>query len=116
MSKLKLSLLTTFLVAALNGQAYAACEAPTAPIIPDGNVASQDELIAAQKAMKTFQAVLGDYRSCLDEMTSVIDLESEEGLTAKVANDTLYDSSVVAEEGVAEQFNAAVRAYKAKGN
>jgi len=90
MSKLKFSFLTTFIIAAVGGQTVAAdnhpevdvaaqCELPTAPIIPDGNVASQDELLAAQKSMKAFQGSLVDYRQCIDEKSTLLDLESEEG-------------------------------------
>ena len=131
MSKLKFSFLTTFLIAAVGGQTVAAdnhpevdvtgqigaqCVLPTAPIIPDGNVASQDELLAAQKSMKEFQGSLVDYRQCIDEKSTLLDLESEEGAAAKLVNNGLYDASVTAEENVAEQFNLAVRAFKARGN
>ena len=131
MSKLKFSFLTTFIIAAVGGQTVAAdnhpevdvtgqigaqCVLPTAPIIPDGNVASQDELLAAQKSMKEFQGSLVDYRQCIDEKSTLLDLESEEGAAAKLVNNGLYDASVTAEENVAEQFNLAVRAFKARGN
>jgi len=116
MSKLKLRFLTTFLIGALSGQAYGACELSEAPIIPDGNVASQDELLAAQKAMKAYQEVLLEYRTCIDGMSASIDLETEEGIAEKAVNDNLYDASVTAEESVAEQFNAAVRAFKSRGS
>ena len=131
MSKLKLTFLTTFLFAVIGGQSVNAdnhpevdvadevsgeCELPTAPIIPDGNVASQDELLAAQKAMKGFQAVLVDYRLCIDEKSALLDLETEEGAAAKLVNNQLYDASVTAEENVAEKFNLAVRAFKSRGS
>ena len=129
MSKIKLSLLITFLIASMNSQIFAQeaevaediefsdeCELPTGPIIPDGNVASQDELLAAQKAMKAYQAVLVDYRLCIDDKNTLLDLETEEGAAAKLVNNQLYDASVTAEENVAEKFNLAVRAFKSRGN
>jgi len=131
MSKIKLSLFTTFLIACISSQTFAqdavkeiaddaaiagACELPNGPIIPDGNVASQDELLSAQKAMKAYQAVLADYRLCIDEKSSLLDLETEEGAAAKLVINSLYDASVTAEEDVAEKFNLAVRAFKARGN
>ena len=138
MSKIKLSLLTTFLFTSISGLAFAqdaavvdvtgtvpaadvlatveGCELPTAPIIPDGNVASQDELLAAQKAMKAYQGVLVDYRLCIDEKNTLLDLETEEGAATKLVHNSVYDASVTAEENVAEQFNLAVRAFKARGN
>ncbi len=141
MIKLKQTVITTFLIATVAGQAYAqdiakeatqavagdaveiaipeavaGCELPTAPIIPDGNVASQDELLAAQRAMKDFQGLLVGYRGCLDEGVATLDLETEEGLAAQAASHGLHDRSVDTEEAIAEQFNLAVRAFKAKAN
>ena len=92
----------------------AVCDMPAGPIIPDGNVASEDELVAAQKAMKMFQTSLISYRNCLQGMESKIDMEAD---TAVAHQDVIlnnYNLSVDAEAKVAEEFNAAVRAFKAR--
>ncbi|MBT8114070.1 MAG: hypothetical protein KJP04_01735 [Arenicella sp.] len=87
---------------------------PAAPIIPDGNVASEDELVAAQKAMKMFQGSLGSYRECLDAEGAAIDSESEDDEAKATLILENYNNSVEAEEKIAQEFNTAVRAFKAR--
>lgn len=93
------------------------CKEATAPIIPDGNVASEDELLAAQRAFKTFQASTEEYRDCLLVLkanTEAMDLDADE-LEAKLADNLALDNlSVDKIEAVAEEFNKAVRAFKAR--
>lgn len=112
MPKLHNTLLVSALFLLISNQALAECVAPSAPIIPDGNVASQDELVAAQRAMKAYQGELVGYRECLDGMTAAIEGEDEESLQKKAAIAASYDSSVDKETEIAEEFNGAVRAFK----
>jgi hypothetical protein len=58
---LALSLLT------LPVSAVVACDAPETPSVPDGAGASLEEMIAAQTAVKTFQASNAEYLTCVDE-------------------------------------------------
>ena len=92
----------------------AACEMPGAPIIPDGNVASEDELVAAQKAMKVFQGSLLTFRDCIAKEEKEIDPESEEAPAMGQALLDQYNASVDAEENLAAEFNDAVKAFKAR--
>jgi len=93
------------------------CKESTAPIIPDGNVASQDELLAAQKAYKVFQDQVIDYRECLlvlEANMKEMNLDPKE-LEAKLAANLAADNASVDKlESVAEEFNVAVRAFKAR--
>jgi len=88
------------------------CVAPTGtPIVPDGNVASKDELIAAQGAVKNFQAVNLEYLQCLDTKRAALDPESAE-TAQKLANfDGLEAAAIQMEEKLAEEFNAARTAF-----
>jgi len=104
---------TAFLLS-LSNIALAECEMPTGPIIPDGNVASQDELIAAQGAMKAYQGELVTYRECVEGMISELDPEAEDIAEKTSALNAVYDKSVDAEAAIAEEFNLAVRAFKAR--
>ena len=113
MKKILQSALVVLSLAAA-GTAYADCELPTGPIIPDGNVASEDELVAAQKAMKAYQGELVGYRECLDGKQQAIDPEAEGSAEQTAALNAMYDQSVDAEAAVAEEFNVAVRAFKAR--
>jgi hypothetical protein len=114
------------LAALATGNAYAACSYPTAPDnIPDGNTATLEQMIAAQKAVKEFDAAINAYTSCLK-------LESDAAL-AKV-NETSDDAkkkeeqkkelermqvqknnaAVEADEALAARFNEQLKSFKAK--
>lgn len=114
MIKLKKTLFVAAMALALSTQAQAECETPQAPIVPDGNVASQDELVAAQQAMKSYQGTLVEYRECLAGMDSAVAPDSEEAEQQTASILAAYNASVDSEQLVAEQFNAAVRAFKAR--
>ena len=61
------ALYSLVLLAALAaGNAYAACTYPTAPAdIPDGNTATLEQMVAAQKAVKEFDQEINAYTACL---------------------------------------------------
>lgn len=104
----------TFALGLFSVSALAECDMPAAPIIPDGNVASQDELVAAQKSIKIMQASMIEYRECLIEEEGKIDAESETAEEQKLALTNSYNDSVAAETKVAEEFNTAVKAFKSR--
>lgn len=85
------------------------CNLPAAPAkIP---VDSDYEGLKTAKANVTdFQTRMVDYRQCLD--AAMIDSTLTEG--NKIALTNAHNYSVEMEERIAEQFNAAVRAYKAR--
>ncbi|MFT5571565.1 MAG: hypothetical protein ACI9FR_000482 [Cryomorphaceae bacterium] len=114
MTNLNKTLLLSALLVAFSGTAAAECTNPSAPIVPDGNVASMDELVAAQKGLKAFQAELVDYRECLVEQKVADTSEDQAALQKNAALDAAYDSSVDAEGVAAEEFNAAVRMFKSR--
>jgi hypothetical protein len=89
-----------------------ACGVPASPIIPDGNVASEDELVAASKGIKAYQTSLVDYRLCLDKKQEALDPEAESTIEETQVIKAAYDTSIDAETAVAEEFNGAVRAFK----
>jgi hypothetical protein len=97
-----------------SGALLADCQIPAAPIIPDGNVASQDELVAAQQAMKSYQGSLAEYRVCLDGMQKELDPEAEDTPLKAAEISAKYNSSVDSEAAIAEEFNVAVRAFKSR--
>jgi len=93
------------------------CNMPTAPNIPDGTSSTYDEMIATQKAIKSFQSDAEVFRKCLDELMSTLREASTDGDAGaikefNVANDR-YNQSVSVEESLATEFNAAIKAYKA---
>lgn len=92
--------------------AFAECTAPTGtPIIPDGNVASKDELIAAQGAVKNFQALNLDYLKCIDGKRAELDPEAAETAQQMGEFQALEDAAIAMEEKLADEFNTARKAF-----
>ncbi|MDX1460435.1 MAG: hypothetical protein R3348_05210 [Xanthomonadales bacterium] len=84
------------------------CRLPNAPArIPED--ADLKTLAEGKGRITEFQQALVDYRECLDQ-------SRKEGITLgnRIALDRAHDYSVDLETRVAEQFNVAVRAYKAR--
>ena len=83
-------------------------------VVPSGSNATEAEMIEVMGKVKTYQADLGSYRNCLeDELNQVSpDLEAfadiEAMMTAK------FNASVEDEEMLAEDWGAAVKAFKSK--
>lgn len=85
------------------------CNLPAAPArIPVD--ADYEGLKTAKANVTAFQEKMLDYRECLD--AAMIDSTLTEG--NKVALTNAHNYSVEMEERIAEQFNVAVRAYKAR--
>jgi len=105
-------LLTSIFLLTSVSQASAQCALPAGPIIPDGNVASQDELIGTQKRLKEFQQDLILYRDCLSAETEALEGEGEQVEAQKETMLAKFNESVDIEEKKAAEFNRAVRAFK----
>ncbi len=84
------------------------------PIIPDGNVASKDELIAAQGSIKAYQTSLVEFRECLAAVETALNPEAEDFESVKTLLIDRMNKSVDMENQVAEQFNETVRAFKSR--
>ena len=85
------------------------CALPSAPP-PIPEEAIKEDLLKAQKNVKQFQADMEVYRTCINK-----DVDSGE-LTAgnQAAISNAHNYSVDMESRVADMFNEAVRAYKAR--
>lgn len=107
------------LILALSSSALIAeeCSMPDMPTLPDGNSATMEEMIAGQQAVKAFQASVEAYRGCQDSMMETLKTRVAEGDEAAVddfqAATDAYNTSVSLEEKLAEQFNQAIRDFKA---
>lgn len=114
MNKIKLALLGLALGSTVS--VAGECVPPQAPTVAEGSTASMEQMLAGQKAVKTFQAANIEYMSCLEPQITAAQAEVTSG--SKDAADTVkkleerYNEAVSAEEGVAGQFNSAIRAYK----
>lgn len=111
-------------VIGLTSSAFAAeCSRPsTAPSIPDGSAASRDEMIAANKAIKDYVAATNAFIACVDAEESAAaakEAAQPKADNAKIAKIhaqyvPLHNAAVDDLQKIADQFNAAVRAFKAK--
>lgn len=92
-------------------QLTADCALPLSPTIPDGFLASKDELLSARKAIAAFQENLQEYRGCIDQVRLNFTDETEQKDQKLQAIKDLYNASVDAESATAELFNKSVRAF-----
>ena len=96
------------------------CVNPEAPTIPDGASSTMEQMIAGQTTVKAFQAANIDYMACLEPGLAAAGEQlnsgsADEKAAAQISYDEIeatYNAAVSAEEEVAGQFNAAIRAYK----
>jgi hypothetical protein len=103
--------------ASASGELAEKCKYPQQPSIPNGTKATMDEMVTAQKAVKSYQAEAQSYRTCVDGVMAAWDsqggTEEEIGQKKDIAV-TFYNRSVADEEEVANLFNSAIRAFKGK--
>lgn len=87
------------------------CTRPPAPTVPQGATASNDQMVAASGAVKTYMAETESYLSCLQAQEALM----KDQLTPELQQDMLnrYNSAVESMEAVAAEYNQAVRDYKA---
>jgi len=94
-----------------------ACDYPSRIDVPNGAVATRDEMIAGQRSVKEYVAAMEEYLDCIvteekakratmDSLTAEDEQLREEMLNKK------YNAAVDEMENVAAQFNAEVRAFK----
>ena len=85
------------------------CALPSAPP-PIPEAAVKEDLLKAQKNVKQFQADMEVYRTCINK-----DADSGELTTGnQLAVSNAHNYSVDMEKRVADMFNEAIRAYKAR--
>ena len=114
---LPLSLLTALIAA----PAFAACPAPAnSVVVPDGANATKDEMIAAQHAVKDYNAAVKDYIDCLGKALDAKLAAGGEKMTdtdrKKINSEygALQNTVVDEVQKVADKFNVELRAWKAK--
>jgi hypothetical protein len=100
------------------GAAQATCIYPREPEgIPDGATATYDEMVAAQKAVKQFDADITAYNACLDmELQSILaDPSLDEAKKAEIAAMQAKKNNAAVDHvtAVADRFNEQLHAYQA---
>jgi hypothetical protein len=116
------TLLSLALVAAsiAAGPAFAACPYPKAPdSIPDGNTATLDQMLAAQRAVKAFDAAITTYQGCLESENNAA-FAANPDLTEDQKKERLnilgqkQNAAVDEAQALADRLNAQIRVYKDK--
>ncbi len=114
------------LAALAAGNANAACSYPMAPdTIPDGNTATLEEMVAAQKAVKAFDGQINAYTACLklesDAALAKVDSAQDDPKKKAEQKEELgrvqiqkHNAAVEADEALATRFNEQLKVFKAK--
>lgn len=112
MKFLSILFIVSSLAIASNGMASVTeCTLPNSPIVPDGNVASKDELLSARESYKEFESNILDYRECLtaEELKVPADSSTLEAQKQEIID--LDNASIDYLTEIAEELNKAVRAF-----
>jgi len=114
---------------ALGSAAHAqtTCNRPSAPNAPpDGSSATKDEMIAGNKAIKTYKSDMDEYLSCVSAKIDAIpdaDPKTLKGAEKTAAEQNMkqkqqlakeHDAALDEEKANADRFNAQLRIWNAK--
>lgn len=116
---MKVSILAaTVALAVVGGPVYAACSYPTAPDkLPDGSVASKEEMIAGKQLVQQYNKDMEAYLSCikLEYDTQVTQdaaaLTPEQKAELEKRQTQKHNAAIDELEAVAGRFNEQIRAY-----
>jgi hypothetical protein len=96
------------------------CAIAPVPAVPDGTKASLSQMTAAQSAFKAYDAATLKYVNCVDATLDRLSAQfagvasAEELKRLKTFGISAHNSAIDREQALADQFNAQVRAYKAR--
>ena len=82
--------------------------------IPNGSTATMEEMVAAQNNFKGYNADMNAYLDCLDDELSKISQDFEGYADIKSHSDSKYNAAVEQLQEAADEWNEAVRGYKAQ--
>jgi hypothetical protein len=93
------------------GPASAVCTYPsTMPQVPDGRIATKEEMMATQQGVQDYVAKMEAYLACLEQEAATVGEEMTEA--QKNLHVQRYNAAVDAMESLAAKYNVEVRAYK----
>ena len=82
--------------------------------IPNGAKATMEDMVAAQTSFKAYNSDMDAYLDCLDNELSKISQDLEGYADIKSLSDAKYNAAVDQLQEAAEEWNEAVRSYKAQ--
>lgn len=97
-----------------------ACDYPQRANIPNGGTATKDDMLAGQRAVKTYMADMEVYLACIekqeaDTLADMNEISDEDRENRSAALTKKHNAAVEEMELIAARFNEEVRAYKAQG-
>lgn len=97
----------------ITSSAFAECKRTALPNIPDGSIASKEEVMKAYNTFKkVFQPSIKKLQNCIiEERTAVGDVATAVQMEEW---DALFDAAYSLEEQMATKMNETIRAYKAQ--
>jgi hypothetical protein len=108
MNSPKRILLAVALTCAASLPAHADCVLPPAPSkIPDGNTASQQEMVTAMQTLKEYNGDVDTYTKCLE-------FEAKQNRLSHTDEEKMHNTAVDTLQKIAAKFNEQVRTFKAK--
>lgn len=108
MNSPKRILLAVALAYAASLPAHADCVLPPAPSkIPDGNTASEQEMLTAMNTLKEYNGDVDTYTKCLE-------FEAKQNRLSRADEEKMHNSAVETLQKVAAKFNEQVRTFKSK--
>jgi len=88
--------------------AWGNCTLPRAPSkVPDGSVASQQEMISAMQTLKHYDTDVGNYVKCLE-------FEANQNRLSRADQARQHNAAIEGLQAIAAKFNEQVRVFKAK--
>lgn len=89
--------------------AHAECVLPPPPSkIPDGNTATEQEMLAAMQTLKQYDGDVNVYLKCLE-------FEAKQNRVSRSEQERLHNNAVDQLQRIANKFNEQVRVFKARG-
>ncbi len=100
-------------------QSAFACDYPQRVLVPNGNIATKEEMVEGQRGVKKYVAEMETYLECILEeekqaRDAINDLSPEDEQEREDVVNKKYNAAVDEMERLAAQFNAEVQAYRAK--
>jgi cyclophilin family peptidyl-prolyl cis-trans isomerase len=92
-------------------QVVGGCTPPSPPLLPDATVATEDEMIAGQRAVRAFVAAGETHLACLARIIDDDERDADER-NAAVGE---HNRMVAALEEIAAAFNERIRIFRARG-
>jgi len=97
------------------------CPYPAAPDkLPDGSSATLEEMVAGQKAVRTYDKAINDYVSCIDhELDEAIkkggdQLKPQQKLDMQHVEAQKHNAAIDQLQNIADRFNEQVKVFKAR--